>query len=143
MNKIETKICNDFMKAYEPDEVTGSAPYVMCSTSQTTICKPYWIIQKELEDEINKVIDTPVETEYCEKGTVSRFLGKIIGYNISYEDVISYKNIQEHTLHYDRGEILMYESCLFNLPNDNSYENIRSILKKIRKQIGLDTYKYY
>ncbi len=32
MNKIETKICNDFMKAYEPDEVTGSAPYVMCST---------------------------------------------------------------------------------------------------------------
>lgn len=32
MDKIETKIYNDFMKAYEPDEVTGSAPYVMCST---------------------------------------------------------------------------------------------------------------
>lgn len=73
MSEIGTKFCNDFMKEYEPDEITGSAPNVMRPTSQITICKLYWIIQKELEDEINKVINTPVETEYCEKGTVSCF----------------------------------------------------------------------
>lgn len=62
---------------------------------------------------------------------------------MSYEDIISYISAQKHALRYNRGEILMYESCLFNLHNDNTYENIRSILKKIRMQIGLYRFPYY
>lgn len=143
MSEIKTKKYNDYGEENEPNDVIESTPNATCPASTTTTCKPYWIIQKELEDELNKITNTQVETEYCEKGTVSRFCGKIIGYNMSYEDIISYISAQKHALRYNRGEILMYESCLFNLHNDNAYENIRSILKKIRMQIGLYRFPYY
>lgn len=111
------------------------------SKAQTS-CKPYWIIEEELKKELDIVINSPVKTEYCKKGTVSRFRGKIIGYNMSYQDILAYKQTQEHTLRYNRAEILMYESCLYNLRYDNNYLNIRSIFIMMRKQIGSYVYSY-
>lgn len=119
---------------YVPVEQRTACP-PLSKSKEIAKCKPYWIIRKEIEEEINTVINSPVETKYCENGTVSSFQGKIIGYNMSYEDILAFKKSTEDILHNYRCEIIMYESCLYNLPYDHRYPNIRSILKEMRKQI--------
>lgn len=114
------------------------------SIDKSTNNKPYWVIQAEAEKELDIVINSPVETKYNKDGTISRFRGKIIGYNLSYEDVCTYKRIQECNLRDLRCEIIMYESCLYNLPYDNRYPNIRSIFAEMRRQIAYyKSFKHY
>ena len=106
------------------------------SIDKSTNNKPYWVIREEIGKELDIVIKSPVETKNSKNGTISRFRGKIIGYNLSYEDVCTYKRIQECNLRDSICEIIMYESCLYNLPYDNRYPNIRVVFAEIRRQIG-------
>ncbi len=112
------------------------------SNTRNDEIKPYWVILQELDKDLDTLINSPITTEYCNKGTVSRLQGKIIGYNMKHKDIITYKQTQEHTLRHNRGEILMYESCLYNLPYNN-YENIRSIFINMWQRMGYNIYYRY
>lgn len=101
---------------------------------KSTNYKPYWIIRDEVAQKLNTVLKQSIKTDHIENGTVSTFNGKIIGYNLSYEEIIAHKHALETELRNSWCEIGVYESCLYNLPYDN-YTNIRSIFKEIRSQI--------
>lgn len=104
------------------------------SKSDSTDKIPYWIIRDTVANMLKITMDAPIETIRTESGTIHRFMGTVLGHNLSQEDALVCKQARETPLNDAWCEIGMYESCLLNLSRDN-YENIRGIFKELRRNI--------